>query len=235
MHRIYHYSTFLGGNASEYIVPNGNIDITSHGMGSGIYGLSYEYTRLNPASNTFLSNEYIFTIYNPFVLKTDTECEMYMEGSKTLMRIIEENVREDIDIDIEKVISKIDLFMGDRTTSEYKEESDKNPHIDKHFDLEMTKNAIKAFLTDYRERKNYVEMPINYILKAHGYDGVVSKPMTICHTWGRGNVKFIDYPTEKVEDKYPVGFILCRSGISRPLHSLSEYDYVYNGSEWIKK
>lgn len=37
---IYHYSKYDGCHTSEYIIPNGNINITNHGIGSGIYGIT---------------------------------------------------------------------------------------------------------------------------------------------------------------------------------------------------
>ena len=37
--KIYHSSNYEN-NASEYIIPSGNIFITNHGIGTGIYGIT---------------------------------------------------------------------------------------------------------------------------------------------------------------------------------------------------
>ena len=80
---VYHYSDYKGGNAAEYIVPDinkkTNIDITSHGIGSGIYGLS----RLEQTNNV-----YAFTLESPLLLETIEECDKYIEASKYLQRTI---------------------------------------------------------------------------------------------------------------------------------------------------
>jgi len=106
MHSLFHYSSFKGGNASEYIIPKGKITITSHGMGSGIYGLSREYLSVHPPTNTELSKEYRFDIKNPFVLYTNEDCEKYMEMSMSLMRMIEENVNDISCIGIYSIVSR---------------------------------------------------------------------------------------------------------------------------------
>ena len=36
-------------------------------------------------------------------------------------------------------------------------------------------------------------MPINYILEAHGYNGVYAVEGTNCDRWSKGSVKFVPY------------------------------------------
>lgn len=78
---IYHSSSLNGGNSSEYIIPKDKICITSHGIGTGIYGLTYSTN----------NNEYIFNINIPFLLETNDECIHYMEASCYLNNMLEEN------------------------------------------------------------------------------------------------------------------------------------------------
>lgn len=227
-----HYSPFIGGNASEYIVAKGKINITSHGMGSGIYCLSDSYIKDNP-SKGYSSKPNVFTIYNPFIISNIDDGDLYINASKTLMEDLEtinslsKPITQNDIINISKTF--IDNIIGDKYLPN-KRKRINNPSCDKHynvydvyktiFKLHIVKDSLFKFLTDYNLRDDYIEMPINYILKALGFDGVCSTPGLPTHSWSKGNVKFIPYPTNKKHNITPVRYILCRSGIKKPIIDL---------------
>jgi hypothetical protein len=229
MDKHVHYSPFRGGNASEYIVPGGKIDITSHGMGSGIYGLSQQYIDNHPPQTTYGSVMYTFKIDLPYVISNDDECDRYVNSSKEIMRQLdsltkrwggqEENIREIASIFVTKMHNPLD------------EEKDYDFNVE-----EVTKSLLR-FWKDYHEREDFVEMPINYILKDIGNDGVMSVYGVSCHSWHKGDVKFMPYPTYEIGDSLPVAYILSRNGIEKPLTDLTRPKYNYRQCPimWIKQ
>ena len=305
---IYHHSPFIGGNSSEYIVINKNtkIDITSHGMGSGIYGLSHEYINKNPVNQPYetKSKEYTFKIDKPYRISTEKQCERSTSASKQVMRDLQEvqyktlfgnSMPDSGTVDnlstvpcfLDEISKKFLIIMnGDNSYEEEKTliifpqasssstgvYSDSNPKLSnnkifhvsdnltetkKKVDIEKNtryseenqeeykfnqKNVISAltkFIKDYNEKTTgeQLEMPINYILKEEGFDGVMSAPYLSCHSWSKGDVKFIDYPTNKIGDKIHVSVFLGRNGIFKPVKDFSENDnYIYNfeNNLWCK-
>lgn len=213
---IIHYSNFFGGNAAEYIVPNGNITITSHGLGSGIYGLSQDYIDKNPPNIT-LSNRYTFIVENPYIISTEEQADNYIESSMNIMRCLESTIKREKVLDIYTIDHIVKNFVCNMPA----------------FSIETVTSALLEFCNDYYFRKDAVEMPINYILKKVGYDGVVSEEGTSTHSWSKGNVKFIDYPTYKMGDKCHVAFIISRAGISRPMINLKSKGYaLQSDNKW---
>lgn len=219
---LYHYSTFYGGNSSEYIIPKtGKIDITSHSMGSGIYGLSNNYITRNPPDLEDGASEYIFKWDLPFIIMNQEECDIYSSSSMNLSRNMEKlkklaNKEDNLVITLENMIPIAKQFIQD---------------IKQDFDLNMTAEALLNFWNDYNTRNDFVEMPINYILKAEGNDGVLSHTSTTCHSWSKGNVKFLEnYPTYKKGDIQPVNNILTRDGFQKQQFCLG---YKYDGEDWV--
>lgn len=72
---IFNTSKYDNGHASEYIIPNGKINITNHGIGTGIYGT----TKLDKSKK-----QYKFSLENPYILKNDIECNNYIKASTEL-------------------------------------------------------------------------------------------------------------------------------------------------------
>lgn len=208
-YQIIHYSNF-GGHASEYIHPKGYIDITSHGIGSGIYGLSQEYLQKNPPNGN-IYEKFLYNINNPYFINDNEDYELYSSSSKNLMRKLQKITHENCSVDhviLKKLSKKFVNKIG-------------------KFTVKSVTTSLVNFWHDYHTRFDCVEMPINYILKNNGYDGVVFKVGTHGHRWSAGNVKFINYPTYKKGDKIPVHIILTRKGISTPMTNLLEYNYRY--------
>lgn len=176
--KIYHTSNYEGGNASEYIIPGGNIFITSHGIGTGIYGITKK-------SNS--KNEYTFILENPYILNNNEECDNYMRASLLLNEMMNNN---------ENKISNI-AFEFIKLLPDFEE------------NYVVTK--LKEFRGDYKNRKDMVMMPINYILIGCNFDGVYSRE-TVLDTFSRGNIKFTNYPTKK--NKLPIKYLKKRNGVN---------------------
>lgn len=218
----HHFSPYFGGNASEFIVPKlGKIDITSHGMGSGIYGLSNSYISRNTPDMEEGSSRYTFKLELPYVIVNQEECDRYSSTSMKLSRNMEKLRKKMIEepnsiFTIDNMIPIAKEFIKD---------------IQQEFDLDTTATALLDFFNDYYNRNDFVEMPINYILKADGNDGVLSEVRTSCHSWGKGDVKFLEhYPLYKERDIQPVNNILTRDGFQRNTICLG---YKYDGENWV--
>jgi hypothetical protein len=195
MDEIVHYSSYLGGNAAGFIVPKEHIDISSHGLGSGIYGVSRLYLSKYPATPNADEIEYVFKIDNPYVISNDEECERFIAASKNVMKrlqyMVDAKKRDKSLIITEENLREIAQgFAVD---------------IQESFDIDKVAKALSQFWTDYHNRTDMVAMPINYILETEGFDGVMSYPDTTCHSWSRGDVKFIPYPRSGHE--MPVTFV----------------------------
>lgn len=176
--KIYHSSINKGGTASEYIIPQGQINITSHGIGSGIYGIT---------KKTDKPNFYEFNLENPYILETNKSCDNYIRSS---------------------------LYLNERMNN-YKTHSVKFTAYEfsklmPEFDEEYVFKKLKEFKADYKNRKDMVMMPINYILMGYNYDGIYSRN-TIMDSFSKGNIKFTDYPSKK--NKLPVEYFKRRSGV----------------------
>jgi hypothetical protein len=218
---IIHHSPFPGGNASEYIVPGKSIIVTSHGMGSGIYGLSPQYLEKYPPENLEVNLGYVFTIDNAFIIQTEEECQTYIDGSMTLMRDLEA-LRQKSLSDPSIIITEKDMIPI----------ALKFVELFPNFDLGMVTNALFQFWNDYHTRKDFVAMPINYVLNSFGFDGVSSNTDISCHAWSKGDVKFLSYPTLEIGEEVPVVFYLGRDGVTKPITDLTKYNYCKNDLFW---
>ena len=232
---IFHHSSYKGGNASEYIIPKGQIDITSHGMGSGIYGLSQTYLKENPPDYELTSSRYKFEINCPYIISKEEQCEKYISGSKTLSRYMEER-RNSKKYGSTLVISEDEIKQISQEFVKIMNKST-NTKGNFEFDIKNVELSLAKFHKDYNERSDIVEMPINYVLKQENIGGVISKPGLSCHSWSKGDVKFISYPSYQNGDVVPVCFFLARKGISKHQLNLSRENYTYNdeNNEWCKK
>lgn len=221
---INHYSEYFGGNASEYIVPKeGDINITSHQMGSGIYGISEVQEQKQNHTKKDGVDKYVFKMDLPFVIDNQKQCDEYVKASTHLsdnlqQLAIKSRKNQSIITTKETFLPIADQFIKEINIKE--------------FNRDTVSTAISSFWYDYWHRDKYVEMPINYILKSEGNDGVMSHPSTECHRWNRGDVKFLShYPTGKTGDISPVNFILSRIGIEKIPFCIG---YKLEGDIWVK-
>jgi len=187
--------------SAEYIKPMGKINITSHGIGSGIYGLS------RSKYNSYFDNlpEYLkdgtyveVIINNPFILKNSEDCDKLIAWSTSLNDNLEKYKK--------KILSgkiTLKLFAG---VFVY--------YFNKFFTIKLSHiqfiNALTSFFHDYITRSKYVSMPINYIFKELGIDGIYAED-TICDSMSKGNIKFIPYIEES--KKALTNIIKVRNGV----------------------
>lgn len=242
--RLNHYSAYFGGNASEYIVPRkGMINITSHQMGSGIYGVSDANERKRPHYKDQGVEKYTFKMEQPFVIDTQNECDAYIQASTHLSDNLEKmavSKRKELNqvalTDIKETDVNFQSFIGEvvLTSENFLHLADnfiRDINI-KEFDRMKVAEAIAKFWHDYWHRIGYVEMPINYILRSEGFDGVMSNPITECNRWNKGDVKFLPhYPTGKPGDVQPINRILARVGTEKIPFCIG---YELKGEMWVK-
>lgn len=222
MKKIFHHSLYDDGNASEYIIPKGKIDITSHGMGSGIYGLSQEYLQKNKANSN--SRCYVFVIENPYIIETNDQSENYITASKTIMRQLQ-NLSDN-----SSCFTINDYILNNIAQNFIKIINDTI------FTLDEVYKALIKFWIEYNNNKYIVEMPINYILKNYNFDGVISNVNVTSHSWNKGDVKFIKLPNFQYEDEMTVSVLLLRNGIEKPILDLKNNGYKLSNNDktWIK-
>lgn len=164
---IHHYSDIEHGHASEYILPGGPILITSHYLGSGIYGLC------KPVEGR---KSYEFQFKNPFILSTNEEADKYSEFSRLLSKGVSDLVSGIYKYSLSEVYKKL-------------EKSCYNPG----FNGNKLFHSITEFIKDYEHSRisgKCVKMPINYVLENMGYDGIITKN-TVYDSFSKGSIKFL--------------------------------------------
>lgn len=176
---IFNSSKYGKGHASEYIIPNGNINITNHGIGSGIYGI----TKINKNKK-----QYEFKLETPYILKNNEECDNYINASTMLNERMNNYNINSLDYTAELFCETLPGFKKDYVFKK-----------------------LKEFKNDYKNRKDIVMMPINYIMMGLNYDGIYSKD-TILDTFNKGNIKFTNYPSKK--NILPIKYFKKRNGIN---------------------
>ena len=204
---IYHFSQHEA-KISECILAKGKIYITSHGLGSGIYGV-YNQKNLEKGNGSI----YVFTIDNPYIIDTREKQRNYEKASTNLMEDLNEN-KEDSNIKyyFEDMIEKFLINFKDENFS----------YNDIHI-------ALKRFWKDYNNSdKYYVHMPINYILEHKGYDGVYGDKID---SFQKGNVKFVKYPSYKKGDILPVNTTIAR--VSTDIKIINFTGYVQIKGKWV--
>lgn len=198
----YHYANKIvdgkdcKNNSAEYIKKGESPVITSHGHGSGIYFISEE--RVSRMSGMILDYNFEYVVemdqYNMYRIGTQkvdkynevTIQDLFSSFSMQIMRCINNLIQHS------DIFSATDVF-NNVIEDMNKMYSDVDDIINK---LGLTKQniitGIEKFLTEYRLSNEipYVEMPINYILKEHGYMGVLCEPLTYGDSFSRGSVLF---------------------------------------------
>lgn len=65
------------------------------------------------------------------------------------------------------------------------------------YTAELFCEILPEFKKNYKNRKDMVMMPNNYIMMGLNYDGIYSKD-TILDSFNKGNIKFTNYPSKKI-------------------------------------
>jgi hypothetical protein len=199
---IYHYSNYKGGNGAEYIIPlsqrgepsleyhdnyekkyekYSNFDITSHHIGSGIYGLATKQK----------SGAYIFKLINPLVLENTDDCNNYMEVSRILNefcktgKVSKEIYKIEKFLNIDDIKKKINTCMK-KFNRDLKKRTDmvmmpiNYLMFELNYDGIYSKNTIldsfskgNILFTGYPTRKNI--LPVNYIKRRNGVNEYIYK------------------------------------------------------------
>lgn len=175
--------------------------MTSHGLGTGIYGFVNIDPRVNPDSliyNKAPNVKSIFTIKNPIILerkweedgeiRTDldnfTWLSMHLNSLATHLYTMREPITSEA---VRHFLTLSHLYPNEDGTYE----GIPNTIIT----LEDIVNIITIFIHDYNvlmhhkiEEENYVLMPINYLAYLYGFDGVFNKVNDIASV---GSIKYI--------------------------------------------
>lgn len=178
------------GYGSEYIFPKeGKIDITSHGLGSGIYGLS-ETKMMRPDSVDSIDGGALidFTMETPFIVTNETSNRI-INASMALNGALE----KDKQLFIPDSLIELKNELAESYTRHFMENMG---CLSERLTMDGVHNAIMKFMHDYYDRETYVMMPINYILLEHGYDGILGTPDSDIDSFSKGSVIFLPYEKE---------------------------------------
>jgi len=161
--------------ATEYIKPRGKIDITSHGLGSGVYGI------VTPGEIPQQEETVAETIDigNPFYVQSVSHKDQITTMSKRLQAvaaIIAKHASLEEGKEIDKLPLAIDLSFGSESSEEV---NDSIKYAKRVFnevgitvEANQIKECIKIFLNDYFTSETAIPQPINYLMTSLGYDGL---------------------------------------------------------------
>jgi hypothetical protein len=183
-------SEYIKPHGSEEISRNNDIDITNHGLGSGIYGFAEATEQLkSDALKDHGSTAYTIHMNKPLYLQDSAHGVQLTELSKSLQRVATrfrqerksgDQISDWITTQPEmnslksKLVNVVQRAGGDIVADEAPE------HV---------KAALKAFFTEYDSGKPFVRQPINFLLGRFGYDGIYATDSTN-NAYNRGNVAY---------------------------------------------
>ena len=194
-------NTTIDAAASEYIKPGGKINITSHGLGSGIYGFSVPWYENNKQSLPDYFSEgkkLVVKINRPYILTSDEHCNSLIRWSTAINDTLQKFKKK---FKTKRLSYKL---ISSLCATQF------NKFSERKLTAKKCRTALKKFFKDYWSRKDYVCMPINYILDELRYDGIYATD-TSCDSMSKGNIKFM-CPYEKAKTVL-VNKIKVRSGV----------------------
>ena len=175
--------------ASEYIRPGGQINITSHGLGSGVYGLTKsKYKQIVDNLPRYLSKRHsVFVkIKNPFIVNSHEYCDKLINWSMQLNGTLEKYK--------DKFLSKkLSLHLISNIFS-----TNFNSFSKHKLTKKKCRRALRKFFLDYVKRDEFLCMPINYILRELKFDGIYAEG-SACDSMSKGNIKFVWYPNKNTK------------------------------------
>ena len=201
VNEIIHCSKYPGGYATDYIIPRGIINYPlKKGIATGIYGLSKIYLDNKGGNPEYAYGCELISLKMelPYLINTSEECQKFLQANRYLENSFQNFVNN----------RKYDnVVLEDNDFLVLAKEFIKI--IGEDFSPTNIKSALIDFWYDYNNRQDYVEMPINYILKKEGNDGIMSHPtVEDCHSWIRGDVKFIPYPSRENISEIPIRYLI---------------------------
>lgn len=176
---------------AEYVKPRGEIDITSHAIGSGIYGFHPDSEKPFIPYNVVAS---IVTIDNPLIIQDKGHGECFKTFSKELAKLT-----KDIYAKI-KISGSKNVMSEIMETGEYKEKRNilfvklkwlliRAGH--RPPEISAIDQAIISFLKLYTEQSDYVEQVSTILFSNLGFGGIYGNPETGLSSMSTGNIKFI--------------------------------------------
>jgi hypothetical protein len=199
---LYTMSRNMNGHGAEYIKPkDGKINITSHGLGSGIYCLTKESMDkvLQSRTRQGIENDPIYevTMNHPFHIRTTEEGALLVTFSTTINQLLQSKLKDGKDLTIEwnKISDDVRIQLSMFLSLALSQSS-----VSDAMKLEAQKNIFKAFATEYRNRTNFVKMPITLFLEKLGFDGVYCHPSSGFDTFTKGSLAFVPYVTDSHEN-----------------------------------
>lgn len=191
---ITHYSPpGLPGRGSEYVQPGGPIIITSHGIGSGVYGVN-GVSGFDPQSTPTQ-----ITMQNPYHLQDPAHSNSYTSTSTSLQGLANtmqndpgiagnphptpEQIQNSMDQhpqQVQTVLNNMHNTFGD------------DPGYDQANNPAALNQALGGFLGAYNGAQpgDAVPQPINFLLGNQGHDGVYATPNSGYNGWAKGSVAF---------------------------------------------
>ena len=221
---IYH---LIGNNrdagATEYITPGGKINITSHGLGSGIYGLSIpSYKRKKQYLPRYLSEgkKLVVKIDRPYILTSNEHCNSLIRWSTAINDTLQKFKKKFLSgLKKERGVhprEKLSLkLISSLCATQF------NKFSERKLTAKKCRTALRKFLKDYSTRKDYVCMPINYILGELRYDGIYAGG-TSCDSMSKGNIKFM-CPYEKAKTVLVNKIKVRTTGVKNTLITLRDF------------
>jgi len=199
---LYTMSPNRGGHGAEYIKPkDGKIDITSHGLGSGIYCLTKESMDIVLESRTRqgIPNDEVYeiTMNHPFHIRTPEEGGLLVTFSTTINTLLNDYLKQKKNLTAEwnKVSRedriKLSMFLSFAFKQSGVSDAEK---------LEAQKGLLKSFAIEYKSRTDFVKMPITLFLEKLGFDGVYCHHSSGFDTFTKGSVCFVPYVTGRHEN-----------------------------------
>lgn len=188
--------------ASEFVTAHGDgditaahsIEITNHGLGSGIYGFANATPeQISEAASKYNSTAYTVHMNNPLFLQDDTHGAQLTELSKTMQRVASafrtartKGTTATVDEwaatqpDLNTLKTKLVSLLGRAGVTITPESAE----------AQIT-GALKAFFTAYDSTSagQLVAQPVNFLLNRLGYDGVYATDK-VNNAFNRGNVAY---------------------------------------------
>ena len=165
---IYHYSKYKTGNGIHFIT---NYDNYIENIKNKEYIISGIYGRLNKdiCFKNNKNHEIIINLNNPIIFKNYNDYELF----KNIITMFHYEIHHNTNL---KNIAN--LFCENIKV------------FDLFFDINEVYCQIKKYMSDFKNKKQYLMLPINYIFNNYNYDGLYIKEIN-------EGIHLINYPSKK--------------------------------------
>lgn len=182
---------------AEYVKPGGEIDITSHAIGSGVYGFHPDSEE--PSIPYVIDKSYV-TIDNPLIIQNKGHGECFKTFSKELAQLTKGIYLQTLEP--MNTMKKVPEFLE---SNEFKKKREilfvklkwllsRAGH--RPPEISVIDQAIISFLKLYTEQSDYVEQVSTILFSNLGFGGIYGNPETGLSSMSTGNIKFIAHDDE---------------------------------------